>query len=372
MRNSLFKISIVLVLAMMMVVALPSSYAKYADAKVYTINLKRTVKYDVVVLPKVLKSTAYNNYPSSTYTIGKHEGGWYAFVLKGGNGSMGIKLKSSALGGVGDGASGGQGGVIAFCKRLNDNDVVVASVGCTGEEPAWLHIGEGGKNTTSIGAGGKGAIQSLNAFESVATSGGGGGASIITLGNGSPSQISNVLAIAAGGGSGASKDVGKTYEQIAGAGGAGGSNYKAKSGQQSSTISTGVVYFGFDGIIENGTNLVGKGGNTAGGIACNSNANSGKSFAEGGTGASTVDGQVGGAGGGGYCGGSSGVGTVKRGAYMSGGGGGSSYLANGTVAMTDAIYNYVISKTNCNVSQLGGFVAIVYLGNSETPVVPAD
>jgi len=376
----------ILILAIVITMACPASFAKYTYTNTYAITLSKNV--EIKEFSKIYTTTDISgtNIPYS---------GWYAVVAKGGDGGRGIAITGSTVKGYVD---GGSGGLIATYVYLTKDSKLYAYVGTSGGDASKNSKGSSG-SVASIGTGGLGdngtdlGIGS-KIFSSSAASGGGGAASSVFIN--SATDYSKLLCIAGGGGAGGGYDVGyvfpgggylgalKTYP--AGMGGSGGSNVLGTK-TSALSVSGGSVYAGNDGTDgsvmssegdsagnykntyvtkrESGYHSYGLGGTTVGGYGGHTTAQDlckefdGTSKKAGASYAASTSGGVGGAGyiyggagGGGYAGGGGGVGTSL---YYSagGGGGGSSYVASKTPGGTNSTSSMNLAQLTSLLSESG-------------------
>lgn len=325
--------------------------------------------------------------------------GYYAIIAKGGNGGNGYQYNGNS-GGIRKTYYGGSGGITTSYAYITAGTVFSVYTGSTGGTPVptgggtRTAVGTAGTNGASRGEGATGANYASGNGSNMTmniASGGGGAATIISTG--SVSTVSNILAIAAGGGGSASWDegmngyMGLITTRPCGGGGHGGTNIPGNTlGQATSNVASGgwngLVIHGGNGFIDNSypdpKDSKGKGGTTTGGAAGTSSlitylvqtvygatATAGKApsaYGDGGAGA-----QHGGGGGGGYAGGGGGSGTSIN--YSAGGGGGgSSFIKTGTGfgALTDsAKISEIIGRAGIDVNDTRGFYIIAFLGESE-------
>ena len=387
MKHNLFRIVSTIVLAVCLLLCVPSSMAKYATSGNILVPVKKVV----------LKDFWYTN-SSAIFSVAKDtssQEGYYAVLIKGGNGGDGVKHSFSTTSGS---VAGGNGGLMLGYIYLTASDSLVVKIGTAGGNAGTSAYGAAGTNGTDMAKGYRGKCLSsddtkfiIDIFNNDYSAGSGAGT---ILYKNSVSQ-SNLMMIAGGGGAAASVNT-NVSSKVPGEGGAGGGNYNGPvtSYTDVSSPSTGKVYPGGNGIGSTwskksttyhtngyGGSVSGGAGGTCGdytywlGIApytfSQKTAGSGSAYstsANGGNGGAGI--YLSGPGGGGYAGGGGGAGFgVDRSA--AGGGGGSSYI--NTTAMTEFSstaadkYSLLLGKTNgaCSGTQANGFAIVYYLGKDK-------
>ena len=339
-------ILLVAVIFMTAVFAMPTTNAKYAASKNYSISIETKAYW--------LKYTT----DTGAMEIPLPYVGKYLIIAKGGDGADGCDNNGSTYN---VNYNGGEGGYVwAIYTTTSTSEKLYACPGAAGQRQghATYAPGAGGTNTDAGGYSGgagnyhDGFISSLASNDTA--SGGGGAATLVYKVNGTTLK-GTVLLIAGGGGAAASRNSGYSFTKTAGVGGNGGnmsSTSKAING-------TGTVYYGADGTtpISNNSNKtygrgatdsVGSGGSAAWlyyiAIIGSSNGSAGTTAGVGGTAE-----DYGGGGGGGYCGGGGGAGTSIN--YSSGGGGGGSSLVSNDSRLS-AVTGTDLTKANSIMSNL--------------------
>lgn len=357
--NRILKIAVVIVLTVAITLGIPGTFAKYTDSK----NYKIVVDYTPTVKKDTATSTGSTNMKTVSYEA-EHDG-YYAIIIRGGNGAMG-------LGGISRGQTvynnnGSVGGYVYACIYAKIGDKISACIGNSGIVPSGKTTNPG-ENSMGIAFGAKGDSHNLSTTSS---SGSGGAATIVTV-NGS------LAAVAAGGGGGGGNDS-TIFSAVAKDGKNGGAGGNINNASNRQTKSNGfVVYYGYDG--GGSENMPGKGGTTSGGAK----GKSPSSFLYGGDGASGSTMNVaalsggnggagatfGGGGGGGYAGGGGGCGSGMSYAASGGGGGSSAILLtnNGKTSLKlnssalAKIFELAGYSADFN-SYSGGFAIVAYLND---------
>lgn len=356
--NRILKIAVVIVLTVAITLGIPGTFAKYTDSK----NYKIVVDYTPTVKKDTATSTGSTNMKTVSYEA-EHDG-YYAIIIRGGNGAMG-------LGGLSWGQTvynnnGSVGGYVYACIYAKIGDKISACIGNSGTVPSGTTTNPG-KNSMGIASGAKGD----HYHGSTASSSGSGGAATIVTVNGA------IVAIAAGGGGGGGHD-GTLFDALAkdGKPGGKGGNINNDSTSQKKDNEF-IVYFGYDG--SGSKKMPGKGGTTSGGAKGESPSAlygedgkagsamnvSGLSGGNGGTGAT-----FGGGGGGGYAGGGGGCGSGMSYSASGGGGGSSAILLTNNGKTSLKLNSSALSKifelagysADFN-SYSGGFAIVAYLND---------
>lgn len=389
MSNRHPQIAIILLLAILLTMALPSSFAKYSKTENYTLKLSKEVEEDFS--PFFLASNDLNP-ASAQITLTKT--GKYVVIAKGGDGGTGVVMDGSTYK---SDILGGTGGVIATYITVKGGTKIFAYIGSAGGNAKSKVYGTGGQ-TLALGKGGDGSNTNssedglMQDHSPYASSGGGGAATALFIEPKTNSNTlatytrnySNLLCVAAGGGGAASWDywyhfpdgdwagIVKLRTYPAGMGGSGGSNVLGDE----NASNTQNVFCGMDGktfsalpgdagkkakkgeyIAKHGSpDTYGKGGTTSGGkggdtvLTWSIAARDGNNYKGGNYSANDASGRggsqydkyystlYGGGGGGGYCGGGAGNG-VSIDYSAGGGGGGSSYLMSSTSLVTVTTIN---------------------------------
>ncbi|MBQ0136073.1 MAG: hypothetical protein KBS43_05005 [Oscillospiraceae bacterium] len=346
--NRILKIAIVIVLTVAITLCIPGTFAKYSDNKNFTIV--------VDLSPTLYKNAATSMGESNCKTVDfnvEHDG-YYAIVIRGGNGANGLVLPGN------QDSNGSLGGYVYSCVYLKAGDKMTVYIGNAGENPS-RDSSQIGSNGTQMSLGGK----SSNANN---VAGGSGGSATVVKVN------QSIISIAAGGGGGGSCNAALgTVFAYKGAKGGNGGNISSSSAKSSGYI----VFDGNSGESEKyfGKQHSGTGGSTSGG----NGGDSGQGTAGKGTviNISALSGGSGGAGkgsgaggGGGYAGGGggSGNGNLSR---AGGGGGGSSAIiltsgGKNTLKLKSSALSTVFSLAGYSAdfsSYSGGFAIVAYLND---------
>lgn len=385
--NRIFQVVCLLLLLGTTVLCIPGSIAKYADDKQYEIVVKSKIKPGVQYEYYTFNSP---NWTNGHNTITLNHNGYYAILIKGGNGGSGYQQSGySSLSPTGQVYSGGKGGVVAYIAKFNKNDMLDVYLGSAGGNAstssslssASQRVGAGGVNALSTGSqkkyeGGSGAYVDLKKYKDVfkySASAGGGAATVVNYNNNS--------IVIAGGGGGASSCVtnmkgslgAKWTCIVANVGGNGGTNISSVSlgGKNGGGEHYGMMdaYYsgGGGGSANGGAGSAGSSDSVVTVAIVNSSISSGTADSGG---SSTQYGYggagkyLGGGGGGGYAGGGGGCGTsveLEPGA----GGGGSSYAASGNLWNTsyNSIYNSLL-RCSYSSDMSDGWIIVLYLGKS--------
>ena len=375
MKKQIPQYLMIFALVILIAIAIPSSFSKYAVTNTYTLSLSKTFATSE---PEDDGTFFWNSWDCSAQTVTLPYAGRYAIIAKGGDGSNGYVANGENYsdynieGGIG-------GSVMAIYSTTEEKTKLYVAPGSQGTRPPKAEVSSstnlaGGTNATGVFAGGSGAyvdstaglVSRLgSALSNNTQSGGGGAATIVCAGN--TYSKSNIVLIAAGGGAAGCWNEG--WESIlgtvaAGTGGNGGSNVGTYATSSSSSVSDSIkgnVFSGSSGtgadydFLRSSYSTYGKAGTTSGGargtmaalkqwaIASDGN-EAGSNFSSNGNGGKADN--YGGGGGGGYCGGGGGTSTSI--AYAAGGGGGgSSFIAE---SLTTGISNYttMIEKAVAN------------------------
>lgn len=378
MSNKKAQIMTMIVLALIMVLCIPSSFAKYTTSARFTVPVK--VEYDIEepITSNTFVFTIIHKTDSSG-TRGETKGwvkfttpknGDYAIIVKGGNGVERYRINRSISGNNDPMNDATLGGLVATKVNLSSGKSINVAIGSAGEKPSisieYGTGGSGGRNAANFAYGGDG-----KHHEGVtsATSGGAGAGTIVLL-DSETVTMDNLIAIAAGGGSGGSWDAAKvgaiaSVKGEAGAGGNAGSQYGSNATSTQSVANYGTVYTGISGGGNDSFKGLGAGVNPGSGKGT-----AGSAFANGGHGGNAANDTCVGAGGGGYSGGAAGKAATKSSEASGGGGGGSSYLATtkfNATSLTSEIYNRIQNVSGFDTSIDGGMVAIAYLLELNVP-----
>ncbi len=308
--------------------------------------------------------------------------GYYAIIIKGGDGGNGNKGKDSkwACRKDTEGETGGKGGVMFGIFSTETNKLLRISLGSEGKDSSAVHTTvDGGVNSSnpSIAQGAKGG-NSGNIMNYNPSSGGSGAGSVVFSYTTTGLANKKIAMIAGGGGGSAGNDTYYTKGVLQGRGGSAGSNFTSDSFTSSIngsaiSISAGQVYSGFNGTSPGTGKTYGYGAKDTGGTG----GRTGSSYtgnAGSGNGA-TPNGSCGGAGGGGYAGGGSGsTSGYNTNNFNAGGGGGGSSFLNSEFALNDydsevleEIYDYMHTTAGYNpADESNGYVIIMFLGR-DTP-----
>jgi hypothetical protein len=352
-KHRIFQVLFATVILITAVFAVPSTNAKYATTKNYTLTIETKKSF-------LLEWTTDTNAKTITLPyVGK-----YLIIAKGGDGADGCDNNGSTYT---VNYNGGEGGYVwAVYTAATANERLYACPGAAGERQgkAQRAPGDGGTNTGAGGfSGGNGDY--FNAFitqfgTTDTASGGGGAATVVYKYNGNTAKGTQLL-IAGGGGAAGSRNKGYDFTEEAGLGGNGGS----MSSSSTSVSNVGTVYHGANGTtpISNNNNLTyGRGAKDSvgdGGTAAQTSIllfiRIGKSTGSAGTtagvGGNAAD--FGGGGGGGYRGGGGGAGTSCN--YSSGGGGGGSSLVSNNSSLSAVTGDYLTTANNIkNNLSIGG------------------
>lgn len=378
MKKKYIKNSIIVILALTFMFVSTYSLAKYTKQDTSSLTISTQKEF--------FKQKYADNSGKAIDFIPQYEG-YYAIIVKGGDGGNGNKGEGS-LSASGwkcrketEGETGGKGGVMFGVFSTENNKLLRIALGSEGKDSTtWYESVDGGTNasspTTAQGAkgGNSGSIGSRNP-----SSGGGGAGSVVFSYTTTGLANKKTAMIAGGGGGSAGND---TYYNVAstGKGGAGGSNFTTESfttkiNGSAISLAAGQVYSGFDGTAPGTAKTYGYGAKDTGGSGGRTGSNYTGSNGSGD--GATPNGSCGGAGGGGYAGGGSG----KLNSYSSGisnfnpggGGGGSSFL-NSEFALNDydsevleEIFDYMHTTAGYNpADESNGYVIIMFLGR-ETP-----
>jgi len=311
--------------------------------------------------------------------ITNYQQGWYAFVMRGGDGGAGRGSDSGVR------SYGGLGGIVAGIVYLEAGKTLYIAAGCSG---VGVYAGSVGADMGKINGGSQTLWYKHPAFygggrSNTNNGGGGGGASFISLGSAPGSAPStDIIAVAGGGGGGGGRNATSTEMKAAG-GHAGASGVGTTSNPNENPVLNGYVTTtagtipydsgGVKGLVSGGyyggnrtdtTNIVQKqntgqatnAGNSDGGGGGGAATQGGQrgqyqpgstsdisagSFLQGGRGAHDVgigsasSGMGGGGGGGGWYGGGGGGRNAES--YYGGGGGGSSFVRSDVRPLNSAM-----------------------------------
>lgn len=345
--NRILKIAIVIVLTVAITLCIPGTFAKYSDAKNFTI----VVDFAPSLYKDVATSTGSSNL--KTVSVTAKSSGYYGIIIRGGNGESGLRKKGNFIN------NGSIGGYVYACVYANAGDVITAYIGNTATKPVTTTTYQG-KNAGTAAQGGKG--DTINVSTS-ASSGSGGAATYVTVNN-------TVVAIAAGGGGGGGSDQ-TIFNTLAKDGTKGGNGGNISS--SSSKTNGYIIYYGTAGT-KSGNRAGGAGTTTAGsrGTASVGNGNNGTvinlttiSGGDGGNGNS-----FGGGGGGGYAGGGGGAGNGNLDGAGGGGGGSSAIIltsgGKNTLKLKSSALSTVFSLAGYSAdfsSYSGGFAIVAYLND---------
>lgn len=247
MNNKFFKVITCLVIIAVFTMSISTSYAKYYEKKDYTVAVSST-SFEKLV-------TSSNNGQAITLP----ETGYYAIILKGGDGADGLAQKNAKLA---DSFTipGGSGGIIATVAKFNANTNLVPYIGNAAANISKIGSSTSGATNSAIGSGGNGTtfkidssfnwgkqvVEWLSSYFTADNAGvGGGAASALYV---TSKSNSNLLSVAGGGGGSGSYDydyrqpegysvlIYTVYTCPSGTGGEGGSNV---IGTKTSPINTG-------------------------------------------------------------------------------------------------------------------------------------
>lgn len=395
MKNRRFQLITMVALALIMVLCIPSSFAKYAKSEKFTVPVKVHYNFEKpkIYYDKVgnVQAYKYSDVANGYCRISIDKDGYYIIVLKGGNGGSGMNQSGGSINSL---ISGGTGGTMVCYLKLNIGDYIDAYLGSAGgpagrgvtkikstyypsfkisspsrekDDNRMNFTGLSGTNAKGLGLGTEGNYVKFSEHSNTAsnqmyvTSGGSGAASIVSL-NGS--DVLNSMIFAGGGGAGASYDSGASawWPIPAKGGGNGGSNIDSNSvGVFDGTDGFGNKDANNIGASSDNCDTSGGGGTSSGGRAGNSTqvwysivytlpagtASVGNSYGNTNSGKGGAGKYNGGPGGGGYCGGGGGCG-LSADLAAGGGGGGSSYLGSKFTWDTSKskIYTDSLSKTS--------------------------
>lgn len=376
MKKRYLRIVAMALVAVMSVLCIPGTFAKYSKEETYTVAVKQKEIKDEP--GEIVFNTNKTDKENAGYT--SPEGGYYAILVKGGNGGSGVAGSGSKDSGwKTDSDSVGKGGIMLAIIHLTENQSLSVTVGKTGGNAKRQTKGTGGLTEETYQNGTKkqwiiwpvwsiqvpayatrevgyfvGADGSANTHTNYknAAGGGGGSATIVFFGDSTP----NDLIIVAGGGGGSSGFDKEAYGLSTAAknwsygyGGNGGSNINPNENEIGGSASlgtvAGIVYNGLNGQASNGsTYAIGYGGGIAGGAGATAYSGSthggnagtlieasGNSFVNP-SGCGGSAGGIGGGGGGGFAGGGGGGRgwfSYQNSSYTDaagGGGGGSSFV----------------------------------------------
>lgn len=429
MKKKYLRIFAMALVAVMSILCIPGTFAKYSKEETYTVAVKQK---EIKIEPGKIVYSTNNSSGEKQYTADKD--GYYAVLIKGGNGGSGIVGDGSkASGWKTNSSSVGKGGIMLGIVHMSEEDFLAFTVGQNGTDASINSSLTGNIRSTSIGNGGtttetyvewtripftliyypsyytktvgylKGADGSKSGLSNYAyAAGGGGGSSTVVYLNESTPEALLMIAGGGGGSSGADTDAngsnGNTSTWSYGFGGDGGSNINPSTNSIGGNVGigsvTGCVYNGFDGNSSKGnTNAIGYGGTTnpgAGATGYSSTSNcegatgtllsiDGGSFKNT-TGCGGAAGGIGGGGGGGYAGGGGGgCGWFKSSSRTNtdaidspgGGGGGSSFAKSNidssgmTTENRQALANDMMKAVSYSSSTANGWVIVKQLSTSD-------
>lgn len=397
MKRKRFQIIIMVALTLMIVLCIPSAFAKYTKTD--------TIKVAVRVEDEI-PETYVKKYSELANGVGSYKiprTGKYIIIAKGGNGGNGYE---QSLGSVSNWHAGGKGGIVAGAKNFNKDDVIDIYLGSAGGNGANGHtniksdfyggktpssestdkrstfVGTAGTNAAGFGLGVQGNYVTHSENRDFANkllyvvSGGSGAASLVK-------QNGDLLLVAGGGGAGASSDGGATWTNVEAKGGGAGGTINSNASYGAETVIAGSNGGGHAkndscGHIRTANDSetsYGSGGTTEGGAAGSTQkvyailmaktipsgtASKGNAYnATSNPGMGGAGKYSGGPGGGGYCGGGGGCG-ISADVPAGGGGGGSSYIGIGWNSSYASYYNS--NQLGTSVDDGNGWVVIAYIG----------
>lgn len=387
MKSRFPQIVTLLILAVLLSVSLPASYAKYIHSNTYNFELTKKVFSFDIIAQGLTSKRGKDSAEAVVQTGAVDKSGYYAVIAKGGNGSKGMYTDSNELYG-----SESIGGYVYSCIYLDKGDSLQAYLGNAGGEPSRTRVnGQGGINgftysyterewelyhyvnhtyTNPVANGGAG--NNIGNLYSKNASGGGGAATLVF--KTSASGDKSLITVAGGAGANGSGDdksviITSVYKGESGAAG----------GNMSSSHQRASGYLVYNGLSV-GTPRSGGGGSISGGSGGYelSSADSGTAmnltnFSGGSGGAAAA---FGGGGGGGFAGGGGAAGNGASVAAGAGGGGSSAIILESgnktTYDLDPIVRDKIVSASNFassvnfneNAFPSGGFVIIAYVGEA--------